>query len=322
MKRKLRFLGFFAGLSLCLLGALLLWASASYAVHQQHLSAADRLAADGRFAEASQHYEVAAADYIQPFWGIPQGRFLQTLDQLGVDTHTYIQLRRADMAFREGERLLSLYGQAQSVAPENSDSETAVQPVSLKDAITSFQIAEAQYQRTQGQTPDPFWQFLAHANSARTLVQLFLIEAFVTAEPQNPSGLKQRLTRAIKALQKALNAIYTDHVRVSSADERQLVMLLESLTRFQRREDVEAAERRRVDRFFQNMLSVPEVTPFGEFLRSTDMKSLTNQTGASMRELLLNPRPDSSAREQTNRPSAASRSGRGSADSGSEGRLH
>ncbi len=99
-------------------------------------------------------------------------------------------------------------------------------------------------------------------------------------------------------------------------------MLLESLTRFQRREDVEAVEQRRVERFFQNMLSVPEVTPFGEFFRSSDLQSLSNQTGEKMRDLLLNQRPDQSAREQTNRPSDASRSGRGSADSGSEGKTH
>ncbi len=166
------------------------------------------------------------------------------------------------------------------------------------------------------------WQFIAHANRARALVQTFLIQTYLAAEPPEPSDLKQSLTRAIKSLQNTLNAIYTDDVRVSSADERNLVLLLESLTRFQRRADIEAAERRRVERFFKNMLAVPEVTPFGEIFRSSDPKSLSNKTDAQMRDLLLNQRSDQSAREQTNRPSDASRSGRGSADSGSEGKLH
>ncbi len=317
MNHRFKFLSLFIGLILCLMGAVFLWASGSYAAHQQHLSVADSLATDGRFTEAAQRYEAAEAGYTQAFWGIPQGAFLQKLDQLGFDTRTYVQLRRAEMAFREGERLLSLYGQGQSAASKTTDS------AALKDATTAFKTAEAQYQPAQGQAPDPLWQFLAHANHARTLVQIFLIEAFLTSEPaEEPSSLKQNLTRAIKSLQNALHAIYTDHVRVASADERNLVLLLESLTRFQRREDIEAAERRRVDRFFQNMLSVPEVTPFGEFFRSSDMKSLSNKTGAKMRDLLLNQRPDQSAREQTNRPSEASRNGRGSADSGSEGKTH
>ncbi|WP_089938275.1 hypothetical protein [Candidatus Entotheonella palauensis] len=316
MNAKFSFFSMVLGFMLCLLGAVLLWASGSYAAHQQHLSTADRLAADGRFAEASQHYEAAEADYTNAFWGIPQGAFLQKLDQFGFDSRTYVQLRRAEMAFREGERLLSRYGEAQPEVSEPPD------PAALKDATASFKTAAEQYQPAQGQSQEPFWQFLAQANHARTLVQLFLIEAFLAPEPQDPSQLKQHLTRAIKSLQNALNAIYTDQVRVSSADERNLVMLLESLTRFQRREDVETAERQRVDRFFQNMLSVPEVTPFGEFFRSSDLKSLSNKTGAKMRDLLLNQRPDQSAREQTNRPSEASRTGRGSADSGSEGKTH
>ncbi|WP_143301592.1 hypothetical protein [Candidatus Entotheonella palauensis] len=316
MTSKLNVISIILGFILCLLGAVLLWASGSYAAHQQHLRTADQLASDGRFDEASQRYEAAEANYTQLFWGIPQGAFLHQLDQLGFDSHTYIQLRRAEMAFRQGERLLSRYGEAQSEASASLDS------ASLKEAISSFKTAAEQYQPAQGQSQAPFWQFLAQANHARTLVQLFLIEAFLAPEPQEPSQLKQRLIRAIKSLQNALNAIYTDQVRVASADERNLVMLLESLTRFQRREDVEAVEQRRVERFFQNMLSVPEVTPFGEFFRSSDLQSLSNQTGEKMRDLLLNQRPDQSAREQTNRPSDASRSGRGSADSGSEGKTH
>ncbi len=93
---------------MCLIGAVLLWASGSYAAHQQRVEEADQLAAEGRFAEASQRYEAAEADYTQAFWGMPQGLLLQKLDQVGVDTRTYIQLRRAEMAFREGERLLSV----------------------------------------------------------------------------------------------------------------------------------------------------------------------------------------------------------------------
>lgn len=320
MNGKFSLLGFLLGLILCLIGAALLWASGSYAAHQQQLSTADQLAADGRFAEAAQHYEVAEANFQQSFWGIPQGAFLQQWDQLGFDTRTYIQLRRAEMAFREGERLLSVYGHTQSETPATSAS--ASSPAVLKDATAAFKAAEAQYQPAQRRDQAPSWQFLAHANHARTLIQLFLMEAFLTSEPQEPASLKQHLTRAIKSLQNALNAVYTDQVRIASADERNLVMLLESLTRFQRREDIETAERRRVDRFFQNMLSVPEVTPFGEFFRSSDPKPLSEKTGAQMRDLLLNQRPDQSAREQTNRPSDASRSGRGSADSGSEGKTH
>lgn len=201
MNRNFKFLGLLVGLFLCLIGAILLWASGSYAAHQQHLSTADGLAAEGRFAEASQHYEAAEAAYTQPFWGIPQGAFLQKLDQLGFDARTYIQLRRAEMAFQEGERLLSLYGQAQAEASETTDT------ASLKDATAYFKTAETQYLPAQGQTSDPLWQFLAYANHARTLVQLFLIDAFLTSEPQEPSSLKQRLTRAIKLLQNALTAI-------------------------------------------------------------------------------------------------------------------
>lgn len=300
---------------MCLVGAALLWASGSYAAHQQRLEEADQLAAAGRFAEASQRYEAAEADYTQAFWGIPQGTLLQQIDQLGIDTRAYIQLRRAEMAFREGERLLSMVSDTQD--------ETANGAIpSIDDVSAHFKTAADQYQFTQGQTQEPLWQFVAHANRARALVQTFMIQAYLTAEPPDSASLKQSLTRAIKSLQNALNAIYTDDVRVASADERNLVLLLESLTRFQRREDIEAAEQRRVKRFFKNMLSVPEVTPFGEIFRSSDPKSLSNKTGAQMRDLLLNQRPDQSAREQTNRPSEASRSDRGSADSGTRGKLH
>ncbi len=313
------FLGIVAGLILCLIGAALLWASGSYAAHQQRLEAADQLAAEGHFAEASKRYEAAEAGYTQTYWGIPQGLLLQNIDRLGVDSRAYIQLRRAEMAFREGERLLSMVSGTQDETPRVDN---APSPPSIDDVNVQFNTAATRYQTFQGQAEAPFWQFIAHANRARALVQTFLIQMYLTAEPPDPSSIKQSLTRAIKSLQHALNAIYTDDVRVSSADERNLVLLLESLTRFQRREDIEAAERRRVERFFKNMLTVPEVTPLGEIFRSSDMKSLSNKTGAQMRDLLLNQRSDASAREQTNRPSDASRSGRGSADSGSKGKLH
>ena len=319
MNPRLSFPILLLGLFACLLGAALLWASGSYAAHQRRLSEADRLATAGRFAEASRQYEVAEAHYRQTFWGMPQGVWLRQLDQLGFDVRAYIQLRRAEMAFREGERLLSVYGQDQSMTSEKF----VTRPGNLLEiATTSFQAAASLYESALGQTQDASRQVHAHANHARAWVQLFLIEAFLAPKTQEPSRLRQHLKQAIQSLQQALNAIYTDRVRVASADERQLVMLLESLTRFQRREDVEAAERRRVDRFFRNMLSVPEVTPFGELFRSDDIKSLTGKTGATMRELLLDQRPDAAAREQTQRPSDASRSGRGSADSGSKGKTH
>ena len=319
MNPKFSFPILLLGLFACLLGAALLWSSGSYAAHYQRLSEADRLVAAGRFAEASRQYEAAAAHYSQAFWGMPQGVWLRELDQLGFDARAYIQLRRAEMAFREGERLLAVYGQDRSMTSE----QFVTRPGNvLENATASFQTAASLYEAALGQTQDASQQVLARANYARAWVQLFLIEAFLLPEPQEPSRLRQHLKRAIQSLQEALDAIYTDRVRVASADERQLVMLLESLTRFQRREDVEAAERRRVDRFFRNMLPVPEVTPFGELFRSDDIKALTGKTGATMRELLLHQRPNAVAREQTQRPSDASRSGRGSADSGSKGKTH
>lgn len=292
-------------------------------MHQQRLEEADQLAAEGRFAEAARRYKAAETDYAQTFWGIPQGVVLRKLDQFGVDTRTYIQLRRAEMAFREGERLLSVVSGTQNETSQVAGVTAPPSiPPSIKDVGAHFKTAADQYQATQGQTHEPLWQFIAHANRAHALVQTFLVQAYLTAEPPDPASVKQSLTRAIKSLQNALNAIYTDATQVASADERNLVLLLESLTRFQRREDIEAAEQRRVERFFKKMLSVPEVTPFGEIFRASDNKLLSNKTGAQMRDLLLNQQADQSAREQTNRPGDASRSGRGSADSGSKGKLH
>ena len=182
-----------------------------------------------------------------------------------------------------------------------------------------FSIAVAQYKDAQALTQDPQRQFTARANGARAMTQLFMVRGFLGEEQSDQAGLKQGLMRAIKLLQEALDALYTDAVRVSSTEERSLVLLLEALTRFERRPDVEADERRRLAQFFSNTHFEPDVAPLGEILRSTDSQALS-RAESSMREFLLNQSP-SDLRENERDPSG-SRSGRGSADSGGEGGTH
>ena len=48
------------------------------------------------------------------------------------------------------------------------------------------------------------------------MTQLFMVRGFLGEEQSDQAGLKQGLMRAIKSLQEALDALYTDAVRVSS----------------------------------------------------------------------------------------------------------
>ena len=183
-----------------------------------------------------------------------------------------------------------------------------------------LRAAVAQYKDVQGITQDPYRLFTARANGARAMTQFFLVQGFLGEEQRDQAGLKQGLMRAVKLLQEALDALYTDAVRVSSAAERSLVLLLEALTRFERRPDVEADERRRLAQFFRDTEFESDVAPLGEILRSTDSQALS-RAESNMREFLLNQSPDSALRENERDPSG-SRSGKGSADSGGEGGTH
>ena len=318
MKHKVAWL--LSGLGIMVLGALLCLVGTVAARHGDILERASVLAEAGDTAEALAALQAAEAQYEATFWGIPQGPLLKALSCLGFSQLADIRLRLAEMAYREGERLLGLYARAQLAADsgEARNGVAAAAP-SLDDVKVQFSAAVAQYKDAQGLTQDPYRQFTARANGARAMTQLFLVQGFLGEEQRDQAGLKQGLMRAVKLLQEALDALYTDTVRVSSAEERSLVLLLEALTRFERRPDVEADERRRLARFFRETEFEPDVAPLGEILRATDSQGMA-RSESSMREFLLNQSP-ANLREDERDPSE-SRSGRGSADSGTEGGTH
>lgn len=295
----------FSGVMLFLVGAACFLVSWRYATHQQALRQADALALAGNFGAALHAYDAAAAH--QGPWDIPPGALLALMRQFGFDTRSYIQLRRAEMTFRQGERLLQ--------------AGNASEKPSLDDVLQHFQQAAALYQAARDHTSEPYWQFLASANRARALAQTFLTQAFVAEQPRDPASLKQSLVRAIKALQSALNILYTDQVRVTVVEERSLVLLLETLTRFQRVPEAEVEERRRVEAYFQDTSSSPEMAPFGEILRASDLHAFSPETEETMRTFLLHPRPNPSP-AATDHASQGARTGVGSADAGSAGKMH
>ena len=290
-------------------------------VAARHGDALEQASAEaGNTAAALSALQAADAQYEETFWGVPQGPLLNALSCLGFSQHVDIRLRLADMAYREGERMLGLYARAQlQVKVGEALNGAAAAAPNLEDVKQQFSTAVAKYKDAQALTQDPHRQFTARANGARAMTQLFMVQGFLGEDQRDPAGLKQGLMRAVKLLQEALDALYTDAVRVSSAEERSLVLLLEALTRFERRPDVEADERRRLAQFFRNTEFEPDVAPLGEILRSTDSQALS-QAESSMREFLLNQSP--SALSENERDPSGSRSGRGSADSGGEGGTH
>ena len=309
-----------SGLGIIVLGILLCLVGTVAARHGDALERAAVLAEAGDTAAALAALQAADAQYENTFWGVPQGPLLNALSCLGFSQRADIRLRLAEMAYHEGERLLGLYARAQLEAKvgETLNGASAAAP-DLEDVKQQFSTAVATYKDAQALTEDPHRQFTARANGARAMTQLFMVKGFLGGEQDDQAGLKQGLMRAIKLLQEALDALYTDAVRVSSAEERNLVLLLEALTRFERRPDVEADERRRLAQFFSNTEFEPDVAPLGEILRSTESQALS-RAESSMREFLLNQSP-TALRENETDPEG-SRSGRGSADSGGEGGTH
>lgn len=319
MKHKVAWL--LSGLGVMVLGALLCLVGSAAARHGDMLERASALAEAGDTAAALSALQLAEAQYEARSWGIPQGPLLNALSCLGFSQRADIRLRLAEMSYREGERLLGLYARAQLAANARDarNGGGAAAAPSLDDVKQQFNAAVTQYKDAQALTQDPHRQFTARANGARAMTQLFLVQGFLGEEQRDQAGLKQGLMRAVKLLQEALDALYTDTVRVSSAEERSLVLLLEALTRFERRPDVEADERRRLAQFFRETEFEPDVAPLGEILRSTDSQGMA-RSESSMREFLLNQSP-ANLRENERDPSE-SRSGRGSADSGTEGGTH
>ena len=309
-----------SGLGIIVVGALLCLVGIVAARQGDILERAAALVEAGDTSAALSAFQAAEAQYETTFWGIPRGPLLNMLSCLGFSQRADIRLRLAEMSYREGERLLGLYARAQ-LAANSGDARngTAAAAPSLDDVKQQFNAAVAQYKDTQALTRDPYRQFIARANGARAMTQFFLVQGFLGEEQRDQAGLKQGLMRAIKLLQGALDALYTDAVRVSSAEERSLVLLLEALTRFERRPDVEADERRRLAQFFRETEFEPDVAPLGEILRTTNSQGLA-RSESSMREFLLNQSP-SDLRDNERDPSD-SRSGKGSADSGGEGGTH
>ncbi|MDE0205938.1 MAG: hypothetical protein OXP66_07920 [Candidatus Tectomicrobia bacterium] len=317
MKHRVAWL--LGGLGVVVLGALLCLAGAVAARHGDALERASALAAAGDTEAALAALKAADDRYEETFWGVPQGPLLNVLSCLGFTQRADIRLQLAEMAYREGERLLGLYARAQLAAEVGEALNGTSATPSLEEVKQQFSAAVAQYKEAQALSRDPHRQFTARANGARAMTQLFMVRGFLGEEQSDQAGLKQGLMRAVKLLQEALDALYTDAVRVSSTEERSLVLLLEALTRFERRPDVEADERRRLAQFFRNSEFEPDVAPLGEILRSTDSQGLS-RAESSMREFLLNQSP-TTLRENERDPSG-SRSGRGSADSGGEGGTH
>lgn len=308
-----------SGLGIIVLGALLCLVGTVSARHQDALERASALAEAGDTAAALSAMKGVDAQYEETFWGIPQGPLLNALSCLGFSQRADVRLRLAEMAYREGERLLGLYARAQLAVKVGEALNGSTPAPNLEEVKQQFSTAVAQYKEARALTGDPQRQFTARANGARAMTQLFMVRGFLGEEQNDQAGLKQGLMRAIKLLQEALDALYTDAVRVSSTEERSLVLLLEALTRFERRPDVEADERRRLAQFFRNTEFEPDVAPLGEILRSTDPQALS-RAESSMRDFLLNQSP--SALRDNERDPSGSRSGRGSADSGGEGGTH
>ena len=307
------------GLGIIVLGALICLVGTVAARHGDALERAAALAEAGDTAAALASLRAVDARYEATLWGIPQGPLLNALSCLGFSQRADVRLRLAEMAYREGERLLGLYARAQLAVEVGETLNGAAAAPDLEDVKQQFSTAVAQYKAAQSLSQDARRQFTARANGARAMTQLFMVRGFLGEEQSDQAGLKQGLMRAIKLLQEALDALYTDAVRVSSTEERSLVLLLEALTRFERRPDVEADERRRLAQFFRNTEFEPDVAPLGEILRSTDSQALS-RAESSMREFLLNQSP--SALPENERDPSGSRSGRGSADSGGEGGTH
>lgn len=317
MKHRVAWL--LSGLGIIVLGSLLCLAGTVAARHGEALERASALADAGDTAAALAALQAADDRYEETFWGVPQGPLLNALSCLGFSQRADIRLRLAELAYIEGERLLGQYARARLAVEVGEALNGAAATPSLEDVKEQFSAAVAQYKEAQALSQDPHRQFTARANGARAMTQLFMVRGFLGEEQSDQAGLKQGLMRAVKLLQEALDALYTDAVRVSSTEERSLVLLLEALTRFERRPDVEADERRRLAQFFRNTEFEPDVAPLGEILRSTDSQALS-RAESSMREFLLNQSPDT-LREDERDPSG-SRSGRGSADSGGEGGTH
>ena len=318
MKHKVAWL--LSGIGIIILGGLLCLAGGVTARQGDLLERASALAEAGDTAAALSALQAAEAQYEARFWGIPQGPLLNALSCLGFSQRADIRLRLAEMSYREGERLLGLYARAQlSANAGDARNGAAAAAPSLDDVKQQFSAAVAQYKDAQALTQDPYRLFTARANGARAMTQLFLVQGFLGEDQRDQAGLKQGLMRAIKLLQEALDALYTDAVRVSSAEERSLVLLLEALTRFERRPDVEADERRRLAQFFRDTEFEPDVAPLGEILRAIDSQALS-RSESSMRDFLLNQSP--AALRDNERDPSGSRSGRGSADSGGEGGTH
>jgi hypothetical protein len=303
-----KFFGLWYGPILALMGVVLLLCGWLYATHHQLLGRADALAAAGDFRAALHAYEEAEARYTATFWGVPQGPLLRWLDQLGFNARSYIRWRRAEMAFREGERVL----RATNSAPKPP----------LDIVRRHLQTAAVQYKAAWEHGTEPYERFRASANHAQSLVQSFFIDAFVAEPPRDPLSLKQSLVRAIKALQSALDVLYTERVPASFMEERSLVLQLETLTRFHQTPDAEAEQQRRVERFFQDVAPVPEVVPFGEMLRSSDLQSFSPEAEETMRAFLLQPSPSTAAREPLDPSRQGARTGLGGADAGSAGSMH
>lgn len=300
--------GFVVGLLMSLVGGALLLCGWISAAHQQAVRRADALAAADNVAAALHAYEAAAARYTVTFWGLPQGPLLTGLDRLGRDTRAYIRWRHAEMAFRAGTQLLQT-------------TDGAAKPP-LDVVRRHLQTAAEQYQAAWEHSAEPYARFRARANYAQVLVQSFFLEAFLTEPPRQPIRLKQSLVRAIQALQSALDVLYLEHVQASFMDERSLVLQLETLTRFGHTPDVEAEQQRRVERFFQDIAPLPEVVPFGDLLRSSDLQSFSPEAEQTMRTFLQQPSPSPAAREPSDRSRQGARTGLGGADAGSARSMH
>jgi hypothetical protein len=327
MKNKL--LGILFGLMI-ILGAALLLMTRLHSQHRQLLNKADVLAAEGKFVEALSAYREVESHDTRKLLGIPRGFILENTGYFGSETRSYVRLRLAEMEFRAGETLLALYAPAQTASsaipisnPVNKDHS---EKPSLEEVIKHFNLAEDQYKQTQEQTQNPYWQFVANVNSARAITQIFLTKDFLEKQSQNPASLRQKLVFAVKSLQGALNALYTDQVRVPLTDERNAVLLLETLTRFQQTPEIEERERKQIEGLIKDAMTLPELQPLGDMLKKGSAEdNSTPPEGNPMKDFLLersqNP---SNSSEQANRPpeSAGPKAGPGSADAGSEGQMH
>ncbi len=317
--------------TMILLGVALGVMSWVYYRQQQLLGEAEVLATEGKFAEALNAYRKADTQYTQTFLGIPQGPILNVLDRLGVETRSYIQLRLAEMEFREGERLLALYGPVQLVSSNvpitNPLDKDRTDKPSIEEVMKHFNAAENQYKQIQEQTRNPYWQFVATVNGVRAIVPTFLVKDFLEKQPRNSSSLRQGLVYAVKSLQRTLQALYADQVRASLADELNAVLLLETLTRFQQNPEIEERERKQIEGILKDALTMPEIEPLGEMLKKGNLesKSLSPEEENTMKEFLLDKNKSPNViSEQGSRPpdTSGSKAGPGSADAGSEGQLH